>query len=99
MKKVPFSRHEAVLLLDAYLNSVATGQPRARAAKNVSEDLRKMAINNGIEFDKFATGHYAGVRFNQENGRYQLLCGKDPRKDQAYFLYHDNHINTSLLNV
>ena len=41
----------------------------------------------GIEFDKFATGHYAGVRFNQENGRYQLLCGKDPRKDQAYFLY------------
>lgn len=52
MKKVPFSRHEAVLLLDAYLNSVATGQPRARAAKNVSEDLRKMAVNNGIEFDK-----------------------------------------------
>lgn len=51
MKKVPFSRHEAVLLLDVYLNSVATGQPRARAAKNVSEDLRKMAINNGIEFD------------------------------------------------
>lgn len=48
MKKVPFSRHEAVLLLDAYLT---TGQPRARAAKNVSEDLRKMAINNGIEFD------------------------------------------------
>jgi len=41
----------------------------------------------GLSFDKFATGHYAGLNFDQASGRYQLRCGKDPRKDQAYFLY------------
>ncbi len=41
----------------------------------------------GIEFDKFATGHYAKVAFNPQNGRYQLFSGKDTKKDQAYFLY------------
>ena len=35
-----------------------------------------------------ATGHYARVRENQ--GRRQLLRGKDPRKDQSYFLYRMN---------
>lgn len=39
----------------------------------------------GIEFDKFATGHYA--RIEHENGRYCLKRGKDPVKDQSYFLY------------
>lgn len=41
----------------------------------------------GLEFDKFATGHYAGLAYNETLDRYQLHCGKDPRKDQAYFLY------------
>lgn len=41
----------------------------------------------GLIFDKFATGHYAGLGFDDASGRYQLHCGKDPRKDQAYFLY------------
>ena len=52
-------------------------------------EYKKIVLSNfkAEYLAKFATGHYAGVRFNQENGRYQLLCGKDPRKDQAYFLY------------
>ncbi len=32
-----------------------------------------------------ATGHYARVR--QAEGRYQLLRGRDPKKDQSYFLH------------
>ncbi len=32
-----------------------------------------------------ATGHYARVR--RAEGRYQLLRGRDPRKDQSYFLH------------
>lgn len=32
-----------------------------------------------------ATGHYAGVR--QRGGRYELLKGSDPDKDQSYVLY------------
>ncbi len=47
--------------------------------------LPHIAKLNGIEFDKFATGHYARVDF--ENGRYLLKCGINPHKDQSYFLY------------
>ena len=36
--------------------------------------------------DKVATGHYAKVT-KQEDGTYALLRGKDPKKDQSYFLY------------
>ena len=50
-KLIPFSQHEAALLLDAYLNSVATGQPRLQAIKKVSADLRRLAINRSIEID------------------------------------------------
>ena len=47
--------------------------------------LPKMAHKAGIEFDKFATGHYARVGF--EEGRYFLKQGIDKTKDQSYFLY------------
>ncbi|HEY9856974.1 MAG TPA: tRNA 2-thiouridine(34) synthase MnmA [Stenomitos sp.] len=39
----------------------------------------------GVE--AIATGHYARVRRDPETGRYQLLRGKDPTKDQSYMLY------------
>lgn len=35
--------------------------------------------------DKIATGHYA--RVHERDGRFQLLKGIDPNKDQTYFLY------------
>ena len=37
--------------------------------------------------DYIATGHYVRRRFDQASGRYQLLKGKDPSKDQSYVLY------------
>jgi len=37
--------------------------------------------------DKIATGHYARVRLNPGTGRYELLKGLDPSKDQSYFLH------------
>lgn len=55
--------------------------------------------NNYIKFDRFlemadaagaeqiATGHYARVRYNEGNGRYELLRGVDHAKDQTYFLF------------
>ena len=49
--------------------------------------LPQAARNQGLEFDKFATGHYAGLRFNESTGLYQILRGADPKKDQSYFLY------------
>ncbi|MBQ8459848.1 tRNA 2-thiouridine(34) synthase MnmA [bacterium] len=47
--------------------------------------LPHMAKLNGIDFDKFATGHYA--RVEEENGRYLLKRAIAPNKDQSYFLY------------
>src|SRR3954465_8168498 len=35
--------------------------------------------------DKIATGHYARVR--ETDGRFELLKGLDPAKDQSYFLH------------
>jgi tRNA-specific 2-thiouridylase len=47
--------------------------------------LPSMARLNGVEFDKFATGHYA--RVSQDGERYLLKRGIAPNKDQSYFLY------------
>lgn len=49
--------------------------------------LPQTARMQGVEFDKFATGHYARLRYNQNNGMYQILRGLDNKKDQSYFLY------------
>src|SRR5918994_7836704 len=37
-----------------------------------------------------ATGHYARARRNEASGRYELLKGLDPAKDQSYFLHRLN---------
>lgn len=37
--------------------------------------------------DCVATGHYARIERDEESGRYLLLKGRDPAKDQTYFLY------------
>lgn len=47
--------------------------------------LPLIAKENGIEFDKFATGHYA--RVEEKDGRFLLKRGLAPHKDQSYFLY------------
>ncbi|HNW25577.1 MAG TPA: tRNA 2-thiouridine(34) synthase MnmA [Candidatus Gastranaerophilaceae bacterium] len=46
-----------------------------------------LAKRAGLEFDKFATGHYAQVEFDKKNKRYIIKKGINPKKDQSYFLY------------
>lgn len=38
-------------------------------------------------YDYVSTGHYARVDFDEQTGRYRLLCGRDRQKDQSYVLY------------
>ncbi|HEX4999718.1 MAG TPA: tRNA 2-thiouridine(34) synthase MnmA [Terriglobia bacterium] len=40
-----------------------------------------------IGADRVATGHYARSRWDEASGRWQLLRGRDSRKDQSYFLF------------
>ena len=47
--------------------------------------LDKLASSLGCE--KVATGHYARVDFDEATHRYRLLRGRDPNKDQSYFLW------------
>ena len=47
--------------------------------------LPYIAKEKGIEFDKFATGHYA--RVFERDRIYYLAQAKDKSKDQSYFLY------------
>ncbi len=49
--------------------------------------LPKTAERNGLIFDKFATGHYANLKFDEFLQRYQVLKAKEHKKDQSYFLY------------
>ena len=46
------------------------------------------AKESGLDFDRFATGHYA--RIVEENGRYAVAKAVDLKKDQSYFLYRLN---------
>jgi len=49
--------------------------------------LFEKASNNGIEFDYFATGHYAQVEYDESSRRYLLKKAKHVTKDQSYFLF------------
>ena len=48
--------------------------------------LEKCADFLGCE--KIATGHYAGVGFDEKNGRYFVEKGKDSKKEQSYMLWN-----------
>ncbi len=45
--------------------------------------------------DLIATGHYARVRQNEVNGRFELLKAVDHTKDQSYFLHRLNQAQLS----
>jgi len=40
-----------------------------------------------VGIDVVATGHYARRDLDPESGRFRLLRGRDPQKDQTYFLF------------
>ncbi|OPY74511.1 MAG: tRNA-specific 2-thiouridylase MnmA [Syntrophorhabdus sp. PtaU1.Bin058] len=49
--------------------------------------LLEKALSSKIEFDLFATGHYARVVYDPVKQRHLLKRGTDRAKDQSYFLY------------
>ena len=49
-------------------------------------ELLEKARGRGIEFDYFATGHYAKVEYDDGRKRYLLKKARDLHKDQSYWL-------------
>lgn len=49
--------------------------------------LIEKALDSGIRFDLFATGHYARVSYDDGLARHLLLRAVDGSKDQSYFLH------------
>lgn len=47
--------------------------------------MLEAALSMGFDF--IATGHYAGIFFDENTGKYLLKRGTDPKKDQSYVLY------------
>jgi tRNA-uridine 2-sulfurtransferase len=77
-------------VLDYFSNEYLSGRtpnPCLRCNSKVKfEALMRKAEESGIEFDFFATGHYARVEYEKDSNRWLLKKGKDPKKDQSYFL-------------
>ncbi|MDD5457518.1 MAG: tRNA 2-thiouridine(34) synthase MnmA [Candidatus Margulisbacteria bacterium] len=59
--------------------------------------LIQKARECGLEFDYFATGHYAKTYFDKKRTRYILQRAQDLKKDQSYFLYRLNQEQLKIL--
>src|SRR3989440_3967792 len=80
-----FERDVVQPFVDSYLNGETPIPCVACNSRLKFASLDKLATSLGCE--KVATGHYARVDFDEATNRYRLLRGRDPRKDQSYFLW------------
>ncbi len=79
-----------VEVLDYFCHEYLSGRtpnPCLKCNRKVKFDaLLRKTQDSGIEFDYFATGHYARVEYNKNKHRYQLKKARDLSKDQSYFI-------------
>src|SRR6185295_17241516 len=80
-----FERDVVQPFVNSYLNGETPIPCVACNSRLKFASLDKLALSLGCE--KVATGHYARLEFDQSTSRYRLLRGKDPQKDQSYFLW------------
>ena len=80
-----FERDVVQPFVTSYLNGETPIPCVACNSRLKFASLDKLAVSLGCE--KVATGHYARVEFDEVTKRYRLLRGRDPQKDQSYFLW------------
>ncbi|HEY3102889.1 MAG TPA: tRNA 2-thiouridine(34) synthase MnmA [Pyrinomonadaceae bacterium] len=80
-----FERDVVQPFINSYLNGETPIPCVACNSRLKFASLDKLAASLGCE--KVATGHYARVDFDDATKRYRLLRGRDPQKDQSYFLW------------
>lgn len=86
---VNFEREFQSKVMDNFVAEYAAGRTPIPCV-HCNGDLKFATLverAEGLGADRVATGHYAQVRFDEASGRYQLLRGADPNKDQSYFLF------------
>jgi len=87
---VDLTREYRAEVLDYFCQEYLSGRtpnPCLRCNRRVKFDaLLKKTKESGLDFDYFATGHYARVEYSQAANRYQLKKARDLNKDQSYFL-------------
>lgn len=87
---IPLAPEYAAEVLDYFREEYRSGRtpnPCVRCNRTMKFSLlldRARAM--GIDFDRFATGHYARVEQDIPTGRWRLRRAADPAKDQTYFL-------------
>ncbi len=96
MLRIPFrvfdcSRNYKLKVLDYFRNEYLSGRtpnPCVKCNQLIKFGmLPEVAAQEGIEFDYFATGHYARVEWDDNVKRFLLRKSTDLKKDQTYFLY------------
>jgi tRNA-specific 2-thiouridylase len=81
-----FEKHIVNYLVSGYESGV-TPLPCSQCNKTVKFAPMLRYAREELRIDKIATGHYAQITYNADNGRYQLRRAVDLNKDQSYFLY------------
>lgn len=85
------SKEYEKIVLDNFKQEYLSGRtpnPCIRCNSLIKFDvLPLLARQSGLKFDKFATGHYVRVEFDEDKNRYLIKKGINSKKDQSYFLY------------
>jgi tRNA-specific 2-thiouridylase len=86
---VNFEREFAHTVISNFVNEYSAGRTPIPCV-HCNGDLKFATLVSraeGLGADFVATGHYARVDLDDESGRYVLMRGTDPAKDQSYFLF------------
>ncbi|OGV66803.1 MAG: tRNA 2-thiouridine(34) synthase MnmA [Lentisphaerae bacterium RIFOXYA12_FULL_48_11] len=87
---IPLSSEFRTEVLDYFRQEYLSGRtpnPCVRCNASLKFGLMlERAKKSGIQFDRFATGHYARIMYDVAQSRFLLLKGVDSAKDQSYFL-------------
>lgn len=76
-------------VMDEFVTSYQAGRtpnPCIQCNRHIKFDALLRRADE-LDIDYIATGHYARVAYDAASGRWQLLRGRDRRKDQSYVLY------------
>ncbi len=88
---IPLAKEFKTTVLNYFRQEYLTGQtpnPCIVCNQVIKFDmLPTKARQLGLNFDYFATGHYARVEFDPLRQRFLLKRGLDQNKDQSYFLF------------